>query len=572
MQLRFTFSTLLLSILFLFSKAQNTSPYWSLEGNNNALSTSKLGTTNLIPLNLTTNNLTRLRIDPNGRVGVGLTTTPATLFQVGGFGAFGNRVTSANATRALNLADVDAVMRILRVHASFAPAVELISRTSADGPNMAYWDFYAEPSDKSFRIRDRVGGGAGLDRLAVSSAGNVGIGTILPSQKLHVAGNGAFDGFVGIGTAAPQYPLDIQGPKAFGRFKATDTEGWAGIILDKSASNQNEYVIHRSAGLELWVEGTIGNNDFAIRNSNSNNNSLTIVHDNNNVGIGTSTPTHKLVVTQTNKGNDAAALIQNLTTGSIYNDGLYIQAGTNSGAGSWYAAFKRPDGIQIGAISQTGPSSVSYNTASDKRLKTNIRETRFGLADVNKIQVKDYTLTGSNGEQTGFLAQQLHEVYPEAVTKGGDDPKQRPWMVDYGRITPLLVKAVQELSKENEELKKKAEKVNELEARLQKLEALLSHTPNATITSVSAAHLEQNTPNPSRGTTTIRYHIPANGASAARLTLTNSKGQLLKTINVAGSGAGQVNLDTSSLPAGVYNYTLWLAGKEVDTKHLVISR
>lgn len=155
---------------------------WKLAGNSDAADTSKLGTTNAVPLNIVTNNLTRLRILQNGKIGVN-TTTPATSFHVNGFGAFGNRVTSSNATRALNLADDNAVIRVLRVHATSAPAIELISRTSADGANVAYWDLYAQPSDASFRIRDRQAGTL-LDRLTISHTyGNVGIGTTSPTAS-----------------------------------------------------------------------------------------------------------------------------------------------------------------------------------------------------------------------------------------------------------------------------------------------------------------------------------------------------------------------------------------------------
>jgi hypothetical protein len=77
----FRLACVLFAFVSLSAKAQNTAPYWSLAGNNGttAAATSKLGTTTALPLNLTTNNLTRLRIEANGRVGIG-TTAPALSF------------------------------------------------------------------------------------------------------------------------------------------------------------------------------------------------------------------------------------------------------------------------------------------------------------------------------------------------------------------------------------------------------------------------------------------------------------------------------------------------------------
>jgi hypothetical protein len=53
--------------------------------------------------------------------------------------------------------------------------------------------------------------------------------------------------------------------------------------------------------------------------------------------------------------------------------------------------------------------------------------------------------------QDGFFAQQLETVVPEAVTIGTDEVNAdgqlvRPWSVDYGKVTPILVKAVQDLN------------------------------------------------------------------------------------------------------------------------------
>lgn len=128
-----------------------------VNGGNNLSAIGRLGTTSNQSVALITANTERARITNTGNFGIG-TTNPLTKLHVNGFGSFGNRVTTANATRALNLIDDNAVMRVLRVSGSNAPAVELISRASADGSNVAYWDFYAQPSDASFRIRDRQTG------------------------------------------------------------------------------------------------------------------------------------------------------------------------------------------------------------------------------------------------------------------------------------------------------------------------------------------------------------------------------------------------------------------------------
>ena len=51
-------------------------------------------------------------------------------------------------------------------------------------------------------------------------------------------------------------------------------------------------------------------------------------------------------------------------------------------------------------------------------------------------------------ESRGFLAQELNNQYSWAVQEGGDDPYTDPWQADYGKLTPVLVKAVQELKAE----------------------------------------------------------------------------------------------------------------------------
>lgn len=184
---------------------------------------------------------------------------------------------------------------------------------------------------------------------------------------------------------------------------------------------------------------------------------------NGDLGVGTQNPLTKLHVEES-ASNNYVGKFNNLAGGAS-SHGVIVQAGQNTySAANWMIGFFRPDGSSLGSIRQNSSSTVSFTTTSDKRLKSNIAETHYGLQDLMQIEVKDYTYRSDANEQqmAGFLAQDLYEIYPDAVAVGGDDPKENPWGVDYGKLTPLLVKAVQDLTKLVENQQKRIE---ELEAQ-----------------------------------------------------------------------------------------------------------
>ena len=119
-----------------------------------------------------------------------------------------------------------------------------------------------------------------------------------------------------------------------------------------------------------------------------------------------------------------------------------------------------------GSITRGSGFTVLYNTTSDSRLKENIRPTHYGIADVLKIGVKDYNyIIDKKNTLSGFIAQELYKIYPEAVTVGGKDPRDKPWTVDYSKLTPLLVKAIQDQQKEIEQLKAKVSQMQAFSAQ-----------------------------------------------------------------------------------------------------------
>ena len=121
----------------------------------------------------------------------------------------------------------------------------------------------------------------------------------------------------------------------------------------------------------------------------------------------------------------------------------------------------------VGQIEGNGTGGISYVATSDARLKENVKDTRYGLESLLRIRVRDYTWKGTGAPDTGLIAQELAEVYPEAVSTGGDNPGEDPWGVSYGRLVPLLIQAVQDQNSEIESLRKQVAALQAANASLQ---------------------------------------------------------------------------------------------------------
>jgi len=101
------------------------------------------------------------------------------------------------------------------------------------------------------------------------------------------------------------------------------------------------------------------------------------------------------------------------------------------------------------------------SSVSDKRFKTNIKPTKVKAVDLlNKIEMVEFNWKKDNKfEKIGAIAQQVQSVEESLVVKDMDSKQSHS---DYLRISyydtiPYLIKAVQELSEENNKLKNKLE-------------------------------------------------------------------------------------------------------------------
>lgn len=121
--------------------------------------------------------------------------------------------------------------------------------------------------------------------------------------------------------------------------------------------------------------------------------------------------------------------------------------------GGYFFACLNSSGTTIGRIEATANTTTTFTGSSDERLKQD-PQTFNGLDLVMDMIPRDFEWKSNPGNRSkGFYAQELYTVYPEAVSVGSDELTEdesllNPWGIDYGKLTPVLVKALQELKQQ----------------------------------------------------------------------------------------------------------------------------
>ncbi|HRH49911.1 MAG TPA: tail fiber domain-containing protein [Panacibacter sp.] len=306
------------------------------------------------------------------------------------------------------------------------------------------------------------------------------------------------------------------------------------------------------------------------------------------------------------------------TNGNLYNN-VTESGNTAIGAFAGYSAANISNATAIGTgaivdapnkvrIGSTGVTSIGaqigWTTFSDGRYKKNIKQDVQGLAFINSLQPITYTvdINGLNDyydkgrkhdssyekmkatmkESTdkaakivynGFIAQEVEKAAEKLNYNfsGVDKPQSKDGLygLRYADFVVPLVKAVQELSKENEEQKK----INaDLQNQIDELKLLIQSGNQQSINinqSSSSANLEQNIPNPFDQSTIINYTLPAK-YSNAKIIVTDNSGKTIKQFILSTAGKGSVSIAAGALANGLYHYALYVDGKMIDSKKMEI--
>jgi len=259
------------------------------------------------------------------------------------------------------------------------------------------------------------------EKMRISANGNVSIGTSGPLGKLHVfegtrngsySINSSYDAFVVEGTT--HVGISIAG--------GSNNSGSGAIAFPNGSSSIDGLINyeHSSRSLQFYSGGS----ERARINSSG---ALLIGKTSDsiaNTGISAAgSATGGGHLTATNNGSAAFALNRGSTDGQI-------------------AQFNRAGSI-VGTISVTS-SNTSYNTSSDRRLKSNIQDAASASSKIDAMQVRqfDWNVDGSH-QDYGLIAQELEPIAPIAICRGDDDDEMMG--VDYSKLVPMLIKEIQEL-------------------------------------------------------------------------------------------------------------------------------
>ena len=143
------------------------------------------------------------------------------------------------------------------------------------------------------------------------------------------------------------------------------------------------------------------------------------------------------------------------TTTNVANGKFVVKADAAKNIGEWrvstngYAMIMyNASDTQVGFIS-INASTTTYNTGSDYRLKENIAPMTGALAKVAQLKPCTYTWKATGKDGQGFIAHELSEVVPDAVSgeKDAVDAEGNPRYqgVDTSFLVATLTAAIQEL-------------------------------------------------------------------------------------------------------------------------------
>ncbi len=271
----------------------------------------------------------------------------------------------------------------------------------------------------------------GSAQMTLDTSGRLGIGTSSPSVLFHAVGSSSASQIrAGTSTVFTDWGTDATGTYFENTGTSTATRG----MRFQAQNGSNSYS-------SIKIDG--GNNSLQFGTSNAErvriNSSGSLLVGTTSEMSGGGNGINGWGV-QGAGGDNVYMVIQNKSDANMY-------IAKNSGYTTGVYVYFYVNGSAVGSIS-TGGSTTSYNTSSDYRLKEDIQPMTSALQRIAALKPVTYKwkVDGSSGE--GFIAHELAEVVPDAVTGEKDAVKEDgsilPQGIDSSFLVATLTAAIQE--------------------------------------------------------------------------------------------------------------------------------
>ncbi|MCW5520368.1 T9SS type A sorting domain-containing protein [Aureitalea sp. L0-47] len=316
---------------------------------------------------------------------------------------------------------------------------------------------------------------------------------------------------------------------------------------DLELSLEDDGVPVNTVDLSGYLDNT---DDQLVDTFQLNGNSLELSLESDGVGVNTVDLTGYL----DNTDNQDLTLVGN--TLSLTNDATtvdlsgYLDNTDNQDiSGSNLAANILTIGITGGASEAVDLSSLDNSGTDDQQLS--LAGNTLTLEDGGTVDLSGY-LDNTDEQFLGFALNGNELTL--LITNGN---------VVQIDLSPILQPLIDENAAQQAQ-------IDDLIARLEVLEdcACMLRVPE-NIADPNRPMLFQNIPNPFDSTTTISYYVPIN-YSKANLVISNTRGQLLNNLPLEVKGEGSIDFGSGTLPSGVYFYSLFVDGKKIDTKRMIV--
>lgn len=482
----------------------NTSGDFSIQDSTN--SSDKLTITGTGEVRFRNNSAETMRITSGGNVGIGKT-SPSEKLDINGnlkLSASDSRIKSGDAVGRGIYSNSDVTSYIITngsSNPSFPYNIDIVSGSGTSSGNITFYT-------------------ATNERMRITSGGNVGIGTPSPAAKLDIYNNTAFSlaslvtasdsrvafrikgrntatntlavssnnttdyilqvvnsdgtssgnillnsygGNVGIGTTSPSTKLHVVGASEVFRLGTT--------------TSTNYFTFFNSAGTQIGDIGYDGRatNTMAIWN-NANGGMIFGANAAERIRItsggftkisnsgsyrGVSSEYHEIV---SNVATQNAIIITNSSATNPYGPWINFSNSSLSGTSTYFLAGSNTAGDKFfiwsngSIVNATG----SYGTISDIKYKENIIDATSKLDDILQLKVRNFNFIGEESKQIGFIAQEFEEVFPNMIdisTERNEDGEEGETYksIKTSVLTPILVKAMQELAEQVKDLKAEIE-------------------------------------------------------------------------------------------------------------------